>query len=198
MVRAYHVILTAYGFWLPNDPRGSWSHFVHSWELRRFGPATKVDTRRSVASRPHDRAARLAGKEALNRRPVVFTGAQALAIGSGFADYSRRTGCVIHAASILPTHVHLVVGRHRCAIEKVMELLKGAATTRLMHTGVHPFQQSPYRNGRLPSAWTRHGWCVYLSTDEDVRRAIWYVENNPVKEGKRAQRWSFVASYVGG
>jgi len=28
MVIGFHVILTAYGFWLPNDPRGSWSEFV--------------------------------------------------------------------------------------------------------------------------------------------------------------------------
>jgi len=39
MIRAYHAIFTAYGFWLPNDPRGSWSDFVGSWELFRFGPA---------------------------------------------------------------------------------------------------------------------------------------------------------------
>lgn len=28
MVEWYHLIMTAYGFWLPNDPRGSWSEFV--------------------------------------------------------------------------------------------------------------------------------------------------------------------------
>src|SRR5438034_5148372 len=33
MVLASHGIFTAYGFWLPNDPRGSWSDFVRSWEL---------------------------------------------------------------------------------------------------------------------------------------------------------------------
>ena len=27
-----HVIITAYGFWLPNDPRGSWSDFVGAWD----------------------------------------------------------------------------------------------------------------------------------------------------------------------
>ena len=32
-VLAYHAIFTAYGFWLPNDPRGSWSSYVRSWEL---------------------------------------------------------------------------------------------------------------------------------------------------------------------
>ena len=37
MVRAYHAIFTTYGFWLPNDPRGSWSDFVRSWELFKHG-----------------------------------------------------------------------------------------------------------------------------------------------------------------
>ncbi len=25
MVHGYHVIIGAYGYWLPNNPRGSWS-----------------------------------------------------------------------------------------------------------------------------------------------------------------------------
>src|SRR5438270_9322580 len=86
MIHGYHVIFGAYGFWLPNDPRGSWSEFVGSWELFRFGPATKTDTRRSVAARPHDRAQRLAAKQALKYPPVQFTGLQARAIGRGFAE----------------------------------------------------------------------------------------------------------------
>ena len=45
-IRAYHLILTCYGFWLPNDPRGSWSDFVRSIELHRVGgPATKINTK---------------------------------------------------------------------------------------------------------------------------------------------------------
>ena len=43
MVHAYHAIFGAYGFWLPNDPRGSWTTFVGSWELNPFGPATKTN-----------------------------------------------------------------------------------------------------------------------------------------------------------
>ena len=42
MVLAYHLIFTAYGFWLPNDPRGSWSDFVRAWELFITGKATKT------------------------------------------------------------------------------------------------------------------------------------------------------------
>jgi hypothetical protein len=45
MVHGYHVIIGAYGFWLPNDPRGSWSDFVGKWELVRFGRSTKSSDR---------------------------------------------------------------------------------------------------------------------------------------------------------
>src|SRR5690349_9857420 len=86
MILAYHFILSAYGFWLPNDPRGSWSDFVGAWELLRFGgPATKVDTTRSVAHVSHDRSYRLEMKEHLQHAEVRFTGVQAQAIGAGFA-----------------------------------------------------------------------------------------------------------------
>lgn len=40
MIHGYHVIMPMYGFWLPNDPRGSWSEFVRKWELVRFGKST--------------------------------------------------------------------------------------------------------------------------------------------------------------
>ncbi len=49
MILGHHLIISAYGFWLPNDPRGSWSDFVRAWEIAKFGDATKVETRRSVA-----------------------------------------------------------------------------------------------------------------------------------------------------
>src|SRR6185437_12442838 len=65
MILASHVIFGAYGFWLPNDPRGSWSDFVACWELYRYGKASKVETTQSLAHAPHDRAARIAAKSSL-------------------------------------------------------------------------------------------------------------------------------------
>ena len=37
LVIAYHLVWTTYGSWLPNDPRGSGSHSVHSDALRELG-----------------------------------------------------------------------------------------------------------------------------------------------------------------
>src|SRR3954466_16424088 len=125
MILGSHVIFGAYGFWLPNDPRGSWSDFVGSWELRRYGPATKTDETRSLAARAHDQNQRLQAKLALRYPPVEFTGIQARAIGRGFAEYVERSGLTVWACAILPDHVHLVLARFRLDVEQVVIQLKG-------------------------------------------------------------------------
>jgi REP element-mobilizing transposase RayT len=188
-VRAYHVIFCAYGFWLPNDPRGSWSDFVRSWELFcAGGPATKVDTRRSVAGRPHDLKARLRTKEALHYPPVVFDGYQALSIAHGFERMIAKARYSVYACSILPQHVHMVIGRYRYTVKTIIRLLKAEATTELMRDGRHPLS--------VPSPWVRKRWKVFLDSDADIVRAIRYVEYNPLKEGKRPQRWPFVLPFT--
>ncbi len=193
MVVAYHVIITAYGFWLPNDERGSWSDFVRRWELLRFGPATKVETTRNVTHRPYSAALRATAKRALMYRPVIFDGAQALCISKGFADGVRRSGFVIRACAILPEHVHLVVARHSYKIEQVTNRLKGSAQRYLTEAGLHPMQDQVSGETALPSPWAVGLWKVHLDSPEDIRRAIDYVEKNPEKKMKKRQSWSFAA-----
>jgi REP element-mobilizing transposase RayT len=196
MVIGYHVIFGAYGFWLPNDPRGSWSHFVGSNELFRFGPATKTTETHSLAHRAHDRGLLLAAKKALRYPSVEFTGMQARAVGRGFGSYVNRSGLVVRACAILPDHVHLVVDRYRLSVEQVVIQLKGDATERLVAENLHPFAHIRLPNGRPPECWARGEWSVFLETKEDVRRAIHYVDENPLKEGKPRQRWPFVTPLV--
>ncbi len=197
MILATHAIFSAYGFWLPNDPRGSWSTFVASWELFKYGPATTVSTRRSIAHRPHDVQLRRAAKSALNHSPVQFTGIQARAVARGFAQAVRDGGYKIHACSILPDHVHAVIVRHARPARNIVAHLKSAATMQLRRESLHPFQTDLGPDERWPSPWSRRCWTVFLDSPTDVRRAIRYVENNPLKEGKRQQVWSFVTRYDG-
>ena len=194
MVIASHVILSAYGFWLPNDPRGSWSDFVRSWELFRFGKATKTDQRRSLAWDEHDRHRRLAAKKALKYPPVKFTGAQARAVGRGFGERVESSGLSVLACSILPDHVHMVVRRHSYHIEQIVNLLKGAATRRLVAEEIHPFARHARSDGRPPPMWAKGQWKVFLNNAADIERAIRYVEGNPMREGLPRQRWSFVTT----
>jgi len=144
MVRAYHLILACYGFWLPNDPRGSWSDFVRSFELYRVaGSATKVNTKASLAHQPHAHRDRLKAKQALSRPPVVFTGHQAQAIAQGFADYIEKNRRVVYACAVMPDHVHLVVQRCEHPIETIANQLKARATMFLNKENLHPFCELP-------------------------------------------------------
>ncbi|MBX3439239.1 MAG: transposase [Planctomycetaceae bacterium] len=196
MIIASHVIFGAYGFWLPNDPRGSWSDFVGAWELYRCsGPVRKVETRRSVAGRPHDGAARIAAKERLKHPPVKFNGLQARAIGRGFGRFAERNQLRILACAILSEHVHLVIARHHYEVEQAVVLLKGEASRVLAEENRHPMTQFPRKNGRLPTCWARGEWKVFLNNTDNVARAVEYVERNPVKEGLPRQQWTFVRSY---
>jgi REP element-mobilizing transposase RayT len=194
-MRAFHAIFTAYGFWLPNDPRGSWSTWVGAWELFRYGgTATKVETTRSVAARRHDRALREETKHHLKYPPVIFTGVQARAIGQGFTVAVQKCGYQILACAILPDHVHVVIRAHRNRPTLVVGHLKREATLQLVAQGLHPFQHL-YETGKsIHSCWAEKCWRVYLDTREDEDRAIRYVEGNPQKEGKPRQHWSCIAT----
>jgi REP element-mobilizing transposase RayT len=195
MVIGYHVILGAHGFWLPNDPRGSWSTFVWAKQLRRFGPATKVETRRSVAARPHQHQLRVAAKNALKYPAVRFTRLQAQTIVEGFESLVQKLHLTVYACSILPEHVHLVLGRRNCDVEEVAEMLKRAGTRRLNKLDINPMK--PYRppNGRLPSPWAEGGWYVFIDDLAHLRQAMEYVELNPEKAGLRRQRWGLVTPF---
>ena len=188
MTIAWHVVLGAYGFWLPNDPRGSWSDFVSSPALSRFGEATKVQARRSLAREPHDHRRRLQAKRALQHPPVRLTGRQARAVAHGFAEAIQEGRYTTYACCILPEHAHLVLARADRPIGRVVGHLKGRATRCLRTEGLWP--------DRRP-LWAHGFWKVFLHTPADVRRAIAYVEGNPPREGKPTQRWPFVTPFPG-
>ena len=182
MIHGYHVIWGTYGFWLPNDPRGSWSDFVASWELARFGAATKSTERANIDIREWE-TWRKAAIGALKFPPVQLSGVQALSAGTGFANAVRKSRYTIWACSILPEHVHMVIARHSYEVEKICILLKGEATKQLKKQMLHPQTRHVAGGEKVPSMWAEKVWKVYLDSEESIENAIRYVEDNPVKEG---------------
>ena len=195
MIHGYHVIFGAYGFWLPNDPRGSWSEFVAAWELLKFGKATKGMERAELS--PVQDAQRLAAKRALKYPAVRFSGMQARAIGRGFENAVRKSNFTIWRCSILPEHIHLVIARHSFGVEFIVGLLKGEATKQLKSEGLHPLADAVELGQDLPTPWASKCWRVYLDCEAAIENGIHYVDQNPIKEGKPIQKWSFEAGFRG-
>ncbi len=186
MVAAYHSTFCAYGFWLPNDPRGSWSDYVRNWDLYyAAGRGTACGVRRSVAAVPHDRAGRQHARETLAQTPVRFTLAQIAALGRGFGVACGETGYRILACAIMPDHVHAVILRHAKPIEQVVGHLRSRGTKQFNTESVRTYQ----------TVWAAGGWNVYLNSANDIARAIRYVENNPIKAGLPPQHWDFITSW---
>jgi REP element-mobilizing transposase RayT len=193
MVIASHAIVTCYGFWLPNDHRGSWSNEVWARHLIPFGEATKTSERRSLANRPFDRAKSRAAKATLKYPPVRFNGFQARAVARGFAGILQKLDLRVFACAIMPDHVHILMGKHFEPVETVMGYLKRAASRRLSFESIHPLEAYRSANGSVPTAWAVGGWVRYLDAWEDVAECETYVEQNPLRAGFKRQIWGFVA-----
>lgn len=194
----WHLIFSTYGFWLPNEERGSGSTRVRTQHLYEVGgEATKVYTTHSVAGWPYDRQLRKLARESLKYPPVVLDGVQARAVGCGFAAIIPKVELTIHACAILPEHVHVVAAAHGFDGDEIIACLKRAGTRGMNDQGLHPLRAFARASGKHPSPWAAHGWKVMLFTPEEMRARIRYVEENPVRAGLRRQRWSFVVPYLG-
>ena len=198
MVHGYHLILPMYGFWLPNDPRGSWSSYVRCWELARLGKSTLSIDRKTFDQLTEDEInSRVAAQRKLKFPAVSVTGVQALGIGSGFATKIAISNYTVWACAILPEHTHLVVARHSYKVEIIANMLKGSATRELKESNQHPLAEFRDAAGKIPPMWAAHQWKVYLDNETAIDEAIHYVEANPEKEGKPRQSWSFVTPFTG-
>ncbi len=126
---------------------------------------------------------------------VYFSGKQALSVGVGFRRAINEGNYVVHACSILPQHVHMVIGPHKRNIRRIVRHLKGRATQQLQLDALHPLTGFRQADGYMPSPWARNSWAVFIFSEEHMRAAIQYVYENPLKEGKPRQKWSFVRPY---
>jgi len=164
MIVGYHITFAAYGFWLPNDPRGSWSTFVGADRIfRAGGRATQTIDRRSLAKNPHDVQERVLAKDSLKRPPLRFNGRQARSIARGFRKYIKETQSLVWACAILPDHIHLVVGRLPMTVEQFVIQMKGAAIKQLLMDKLHPYARLRDAKGRLPKCFVQGHWADYLA-----------------------------------
>ena len=197
MFRWYHAIVSAYGFRLPNHPRGSGSAFVCAHELFRFGgAATTVTGKRSYAHDPHDASFRRKAKTLLKFPPVRFDGPMHAAMALGFAEACEKSGVVLHACAIGHDHVHVIVARHETlTIERVVSSLKSAATRRLSADRLHPLARYASDDDAAPTPWSEGCWKVFINDEAQLHSAIAYVVRHPMKEGLAAQPWDFLVPF---
>ncbi len=182
IVIAHHLIWTVYGWWLPNDPRGSGSKIVRNSSLSELGDL-HYGRKTNQPSGSEVRAFYNRARPLLRHPLLKLTGNEVTTAARGFADAIATHRYTCYAAAIMPDHIHLIIRKHKHTAEEMIENLQMLSRERLVCSG-----------SREPGhpVWTVGGWKRFLDRPAAVRRVIKYVEKNPLEIGLPRQLWPFV------
>jgi REP element-mobilizing transposase RayT len=187
MVVGYHLIWTAYGWWLPNDPRGSSSHEIRVERLADLGDLHHG--RKPVQPLPVELREFYAKAQAVLRHELLTLSDPGIqVVADSFARAIREARYTCYACAIMADHVHALIRRHRDKAEVMIECLQITSRAALIAAGLRP---PPH------PVWGGPGWKRFLNTREDIERIVRYIQMNPIKARRPPQRWSFVKPYDG-
>ena len=187
MVIGYHLIFTAYGWWLPNDPRGSTSQLIRHDVIAQLGELHH-GRKRIQPSSAEIRAFYERAKDSLKHELRTFDEHHRALIACGFARAIRLQRYTCYACAVMPDHVHVLIRKHRDKAEEMIEHLQENSRAELLTC-------SDYPKGH--PVWGGPGWKVYLETADDMERTVRYIERNPLPYGLPLQQHSFVTAYDG-
>lgn len=188
-VIAAHLIHTLYGHWAVNDPRGSGSTAFIDPKFAPLGPIhTGRKPRDEQPSRDNVRAFHAAHEQLLNFPLIWIDDVKAQAIADAIAEVINERGYTCYACAICSNHVHLIIRTHRDRARAMWDHIAERVRERLRLR----FQDEINANHPVISA---RPYNVLLSTPDAVRACIDYINRNPEKEGRAAQRWAFVSPY---
>jgi hypothetical protein len=119
IVIAHHLVWTAYGWWLPNDPRGSNSHSIASEVIAELGEShlgrKKVQPAGWEIRTFYERA-----RETLLFPLLVFDEAARGEIAAAFAAVINAERYTCYACAIMPDHVHILIRKHKHTAEEMI------------------------------------------------------------------------------
>ena len=163
VVAGYHLIWTAYGCWLPNDPRGSTSKEVRNVHLQDLGDLhfgrKRLQPARRVVKAFYEEA-----QQRLKHKMLDLNDGETVAVATAFASVIKSQRYTCYACAILPDHVHLLIRKHRHQAEEMIDLLQDASCLAVRTCG--------HRESDHP-VWTAGGWKGFLTTPADFRRNSW-------------------------
>jgi REP element-mobilizing transposase RayT len=189
MIAGYHLIWTAYGWWLPNDPRGSRSIEIRSAAIEalgdlHYGPA-RIQPGGQVIREFYEAATGV-----LKYPLVKFSPDEVSAIADAFASIIRDRGYTRYGCAIMPEHIHLLIRKHRDKAQAMIEAFQDASRAAVL-------AKPQVARGENHPVWGGPGWKAYLETTEDMWRTEEYIHRNPPEAGLPAQQWPFVKTYDG-
>ena len=187
IIIAHHLILSGYGHWLPNDPRGSGSEEIREKKLSDLGPIHHGRKRIQPPRRDLKQFYRDANP-LLDFEPIWFDDAKRQAIAEPFARVVENQRYTVWGCAVLSNHAHLCIRRHR---DDAVTMWNAFAES--SRAAIGRFEDLADDH----PVWSNRPYKVFLDSPEDVRRIVSYIQRNPAREKLPRQTWSFVQSYDG-
>jgi REP element-mobilizing transposase RayT len=190
---AHHLILTLYGHWPPNDPRGSNSFDFYD---QKFKPLGEIHHGRKPPelqpSREELRDFQTRASVLMNFPVFWMDDAKRQATADAFAEVITSCNYTCYACAILTNHAHLCIRIHRDHHDTMLANLAEASAQRLR------LRLTPGPNLTRPDQhpiWNGCPWAGFRYTPDEVRRTVHYIEGNPEKERLPRQHWPFAQPY---
>lgn len=187
MVIAYHLVWSLYGWWLPNDPRGSMSTSIRKDLIAQLGELhhgrKRVQPAASVLREFYDVA-----KSKLEHPLLQFAPTDFPIVAESFARIIEQHSYTCYACAVMPDHIHILIRKHRDLAEEMIHSLQRGSRDQLIARGVRAADHP---------VWGGPGWKVFIDHPEHVRRTIHYIDQNPIKARLEPQHWGFVLPYDG-
>lgn len=170
----YHIVISGYGLWLPGDERGSWSaawdEQIGFIEPHTLHPGDPVRLRMS-----HER---------MTAPALRLTGEMIELVLATLADCAAKSDWNIIAASVEPTHAHLLLTYTLRNVDHTIKWIKDQAT-KAIHR--HTRHQGP--------VWCKGRWRSFIYDVDGLGQAMKYIEEHNVRRGVGPRPYAFLSAF---
>jgi REP element-mobilizing transposase RayT len=166
---AIHWIATTYGTWLHGDPRGSWING------RLSGPDPFLEE--AVARRMRSNA-------------VVLTDSEMALAAAEFATAVCENELMVFAATVHPTHVHMVFARPKRQLKSIIATFKYRSSRAVLaarRKAGRPVDRSLWTEGQFP---------VFIFDEMHLENAVEYVREHNRRIGRDSDPYPWLRCNV--
>jgi hypothetical protein len=178
MTCGIHFIWTTYGTWLPGDRRGHWSPL--------FDVYGRIAERGGRLQFP-DETTRLVSTTLLREPPFRLDDGDAAIVAGELAKlvHDGTPTCdqpIAIAATVEPTHVHLLLGPVGEDLRAFVGRLKGRSSSAVLASG---------RHGERRHVWTEKYWKVFLFDAVGMEAVTEYIQDHHRRAGRPLNPYSW-------
>ncbi|MCC6679638.1 MAG: transposase [Phycisphaeraceae bacterium] len=169
----YHIVLSGYGLWLPGDDRGHWST---AWDenLGHIEPHTL---------HPGDPVRLRMSRERMTQPPVRLTPDMIATVIDVWTQCAAESDWHIVAASLEPTHAHLLLTYTPRNIDNTIKWLKSEATKAIHQRTTHA--------GKV---WCKGRWRGFIFDPPTWTNTQRYIERHNLRRNLLASPYPFITT----